>query len=126
MLVDDDIAANFFHQIIIEDSKICNAIKVTQSATEALDYLVANKEEGTLWPDLILLDINMPRVDGWEFIAQYKTLDLPCRELTKVIMLTTSSNPRDREKAAQISEITDFINKPLTVEKLHDICLKHF
>ena len=126
MLVDDDIAANFFHQIIIEDSEICKSIKVTQSATEALDYLAALGNTHHAWPDLILLDINMPRIDGWEFMEQYKTMDINCRDATRVVMLTTSSNPRDREKAAHIPEITDFINKPLTVEKLFDICHKYF
>ncbi|MEM6628784.1 MAG: response regulator [Bacteroidota bacterium] len=126
MLIDDDIAANYFHKIIIEDSQICDEVKIFQSALEALEYLNSLKQGNLQIPDLILLDINMPRLDGWQFIEEYGRLDQARKDEIKVVMLTTSSNPRDRERAMGIEEIVDLIHKPLSVEKLQSLQKKYY
>ena len=126
MLIDDDIAANYFHKIIIEDAQICDEVKVFQSALEALDYLTSLKKGNQKIPDLILLDINMPRLDGWQFIEEYSKLDSSHKEEITVVMLTTSSNPRDKERAMGIEEIVDLIHKPLSVEKLQELQKKYY
>ncbi len=118
MLIDDDLAANYFHKIIIEDAKIGEKLKVFPSGQEALDYLASAKERNYPLPDLILLDINMPRIDGWQFMGEFRKLGIWENSPTRIVMLTTSSNPRDKERADKIEEIVDLINKPLSVEKL--------
>lgn len=126
MLIDDDLAANYFHKIIIEDAKIGEKLKVFPSGQEALDYLASAKERSYALPDLILLDINMPRIDGWQFMEEFKRLGVGESSHTRVVMLTTSSNPRDKERADKIEEIVDLINKPLSVEKLQKLKEKFY
>jgi CheY-like chemotaxis protein len=129
LVVDDDEPTNFFTNIILEESGCVNQVKMVQSGMEALDYLVQSDKTGTdpvayPSPDLIFLDINMPVMDGWEFINEYRKLKM--RERVIVVMLTTSLFPEDKEKADAIGDISGFENKPLTVEKINRIVEKYF
>jgi CheY-like chemotaxis protein len=97
-----------------------------QSAKEALDYLVSRNENKTPRPDLIFLDINMPGMNGWEFLHEYNKLDKQLQSRAIVIMLTTSENPDDQMKAKGINVVSDFKTKPLTVEMLEEVIDKYF
>ena len=126
LLIDDDTATNFIHKKIIEKSEIVNHIEVTLNGSEALDYLInkGNQINGDglpLKPDLILLDINMPVMDGWEFIRAYQNLNQSVKEGTVVVMLTSSSNPDDRIRAGEIAEVYGFKNKLLTPNLFSEI-----
>jgi CheY-like chemotaxis protein len=130
LVVDDDEPTNFFTNLIIEESGLVNHVKIVQSGPEALDYLVKSEsgdDENYPSPDLIFLDINMPAMDGWEFLEEYKKIK-KSTDLDKVIivMLTTSLFPEDRAKASQMQEISGFENKPLTAENFERIINKHF
>jgi CheY-like chemotaxis protein len=129
LVIDDDEPTNFFTQIILEDYGCTNHIRVMQSGQDALDYLAKSEQAGcdaNLYPspNLILLDINMPAMDGWEFLDEYKKLNVANRII--VVMLTTSLFPEDMTRAEAIPEISGFENKPLTAEKLENILRKHF
>jgi CheY-like chemotaxis protein len=129
LVIDDDEPTNFFTRIILEEYGRIPHIKIMQSAREALDYLAAAAETGAdknnfPYPDLVLLDINMPAMNGWEFLEEYRKQDK--LYTPKIIMLTTSLFPRDMEKAREIPEISDFENKPLSIEKLESILQRHF
>ena len=77
-------------------------------------------------PDVVVLDLNMPAMDGWDFIKKYDDLTVSQKERTVIIMLTTSFNPEDELKARAIPSITGFRNKPLTAEMLEGILLQYF
>lgn len=129
MLIDDNPNDNFYHQRIISKSNICKDVIIKQSGNDALDFLKqASKEEQPIPPDLIFLDINMPEMNGWEFLAEYNQLDDHLKGKVVVIMLTTSDNPDDLDKAKSLSPIPlkDFKTKPLTKEMLEDIMDKYF
>ena len=130
LLIDDDEPTNFLNKMIIEETGYVKEVKVTQSAREALDYLSGKQqtaEGGQLpMPELILLDINMPAMDGWEFLEKYDKLSPEQKASIIVVMLTTSFNPEDESKARKISYISSYRNKPLTQETIMGILKEHF
>ena len=115
LLIDDNAADNRYNQIIMEEMDITEKVLVAASAQEAIDILSQNE---TPHPDLILLDINMPRMNGWEFLEAYKNLSLNKKSNGMIVVLTTSMNPEDRKKAAQIAGIAAYEIKPLTQDLL--------
>jgi CheY-like chemotaxis protein len=129
LVIDDDEPTNFFSQMILEDLNCAEHIKTVQSGQEALEYLGKSEMPGAdheLYPspDLVFLDINMPAMNGWEFLEEYKKLTVKHRII--MVMLTTSLFPEDRSKAEAMPEISGFENKPLTVEKVEAVLDKYF
>jgi len=84
------------------------------------------KKENQTHPDIIFLDINMPKMDGWEFMEAYKELRANQKAKVVVVMLTTSTNPSDKERAGQFPDIIGFNSKPLTEEILNRILERNF
>ena len=118
LLIDDDEPTNVLHQIILEEVGIVKDIQVAQSGYEGIDYLKSclaniNNIQPRL-PELIFLDINMPGMNGFEFLDEYRKLGIEEQEEVKIIMLTTSLNPDDEEKSKLINEVSSYQNKPLT------------
>jgi len=130
LLIDDDEPTNFYTQLIIEESGCADHVQVAQGGREALNYLSKTQqksgEDHFPRPDLIFLDINMPAMDGWEFLDEYKKLHKDKQGKIIVVMLTTSLNPDDKVKAHEMPEIAGFESKPLTEEKLNKILKEHF
>jgi CheY-like chemotaxis protein len=121
MLIDDNRIDNFFHSRIIEKTNAAKKIVAVESAEEALNYLKNISTEKREQPEIIFLDINMPGMNGWEFIEEYKHLDENLRKSMIVVMLTTSENPDDIEQAKAHGILTDFKTKPLTKEMLEEV-----
>lgn len=126
MLVDDDMNDNFFHERVIKRSNAANRIVIKESGLEALDYLKSAGDPEKPRPDLIFLDINMPGMNGWEFLQEYRKLDKNLQSKMIVIMLTTSVNPEDESMARSIDLLSDFKTKPLTKEMLEDVLDKFY
>ena len=125
MLVDDNMDDNFYHERIIRKNNAANTIVIKESGIEALEYLESTRDPGNTLPDLIILDINMPGMNGWEFLEEFKKLDEELRSKMVVIMLTTSVNPADEAMAKTYDVLADFKTKPLTKEMLEDILTKY-
>jgi CheY-like chemotaxis protein len=130
LVIDDDEPTNYFNQLLLEKSGCASHIHVAQSGQEALDYLTNSRlldgEDRFPCPDLILLDINMPAMDGWEFLEKYKEMNNEHKGRIIVVMLTTSLLQEDIAKAKATPEISGFEHKPLTVENLNRILDKYF
>ena len=130
LLIDDDPDDNFFHTIIIDESGWCNQVQVAIDGERALDYLIkageANSSESFPKPDIIYLDINMPRMNGFDFLDAFEKLDEKLKSNIVIVMLTTSSNPNDKIKAATYPVVKGFQNKPLTEEMLRETIENYF
>ncbi|MFN8283107.1 MAG: response regulator [Chitinophagales bacterium] len=122
MLIDDDDDDNFFHRIVLEEIDAANNVQVATNGFEALEYLSGDNQI----PDLIFLDINMPKMNGWEFLTKYSKLGIDQKAKVVIIMLSTSINPADMENAKRMSEITGFRTKPLTADMLKTILQDYF
>lgn len=116
VLIDDDEATNVYHDIIVQEADVVEEYQIFDSAVDALEFL-KNQEQA---PDFILLDINMPRMTGWEFLEEYKKLDQATNP-PKVIMLTTSLGTFDKKQAEENPLVSGFRQKPLTLEMLDEI-----
>jgi len=121
ILIDDDEATNFYNQIVLENAGFDNKITSFQDATEALQYLKSRKEENRDQPDVIFLDINMPKLDGWGFLDFYHELDDDLKAKAVLVMLTVSLNPQDRERAKKYTEVTSYLTKPLSDDSIAQI-----
>ncbi len=126
LLIDDDEPTNFYNEMLIKQAGFAEKVVAVQSGLEALDYLKSKEDGEHPRPDLIFLDINMPAMNGWEFLEEYKRLDKSQKGRIVVVMLTTSLNPDDKMRSEGIQEITDFMNKPLTKEMLKATLEKYF
>lgn len=126
ILIDDNAATNFFHKVIIDKANCAEQCIAFQSGQEALSYLKNLENRDFIKPDLIFLDINMPGMDGWQFLEHYNNLEKNQQAKVVVVMLTTSLNPADREKAKTMNLVYGFLNKPLTKEMVFDQIKLHF
>jgi response regulator RpfG family c-di-GMP phosphodiesterase len=123
MLIDDSSDDNFFHKREIKKADSATNVITENSGREALEYLKSKKEPHS---DLIFLDINMPGMNGWEFLEEYSKLDKELQRQAIIIMLTTSDNSDDIAKSKAYSSISDYITKPLTKEIMNGIVEKYF
>ena len=117
LLIDDDHAVNFIHKIMIEKSDLCNNVLTVLTGIEALEYLI-KLEDPDQAPDIILLDVNMPEMTGWEFLEEYAKLDSKIHEKVKIYMLSSSQREEDVEMAKQNDNVLGFFNKPLNIDVL--------
>lgn len=118
ILIDDDPINNLINKRLISKLAICNDIVEFSEAEKALEYLKNTDGAG----NLILLDINMPVMNGWDFLTCYA--DLKDRIEESIIMLSSSIDHQDRQKSRTFNFVQDFIEKPLTREKLARVLKK--
>jgi CheY-like chemotaxis protein len=118
LLVEDDKVTNFLNERIIRGLKITDNIKITYNGEEGLDFIRKfAAEHSNQGPEIILLDLNMPGTDGFEFINALKAMYFDNQEKIKIIVLTTSTHEYDIKKLIGDKSI-GYINKPLVEEKL--------
>ncbi len=122
LLIDDDCLTNYLHQIIIEESGIFEEVEIAETAMEAMDKL--ERENVKDYPEIIFLDLNMPGLDGWDFIKDY-SIHKKSDKKTVIVILTSSDNPDDKIKAIFAKGVYAYVNKPLTYDKLVDIVCKY-
>ena len=116
VIVDDDTINNALCQIAIKTSVKGAAVKAFTVPEEGFDYLVKNTNDTDEAQTIVFLDLNMPRVSGWEFLEYFEKLDEKIRNRYKIYILTTSFDLRDKERALVNKNVVDYIVKPLTTE----------
>lgn len=121
MLIDDNEIDNLINQKMIEAAAISEKIYTYTSAKSGLEFL-KNMEKLTLadqiLPDLIFLDIDMPLMDGFQFLDEFEKFGPAIKKKCKVIMLTSSINPQDYNLAKKYATVKLFLNKPLSHDSI--------
>lgn len=126
LLIDDDSTTNFLNSLLLKRLDVAEILLVAENGAVGLDILTAVCAGATAdCPALILLDVNMPVMNGIEFLEAYQHLPLAQRQAIIVVLLTTSVHPRDLERVRQLP-IAGTLNKPLTEEKVRSLLRQYF
>ncbi|MEP1032418.1 response regulator [Ekhidna sp.] len=122
VLIDDDATTNYLNKLIIERSALVDEVLTFDSAEDALNFFNQNNDPSD--EALVLLDINMPIMNGWQFLDQYRAMSTA--QANKIVMLTSSINPADKQLADEKNEVVDYKSKPLSVDMLKDLVSSYF
>ncbi|MEZ4799418.1 MAG: response regulator [Flavobacteriales bacterium] len=124
-VVDDDRIFVFGISRLMEMTNFCNDLVVCEHGKEALDYLISADGEEQKLPDIILLDINMPVLDGWQFLDEFIKIKPRLDKEITIYMVSSSVSKTDIERAKSYDDICDYIIKPVKSEDLQMI-IKHY
>tara|TARA_B100000795_G_scaffold254654_1_gene225720 strand:- start:2288 stop:2701 length:414 start_codon:yes stop_codon:yes gene_type:complete len=117
-IIDDNKIYQFMLIRIIKKNKLAENIITFSDGEKAIQYLTDNKLTNEKIPDIIFLDVNMPIMDGWQFIEEYASIKTELNKKIVIFMLSSSVNPINIERARKISEITDYVTKPIKLEEV--------
>lgn len=120
-VVDDDPLYIFSMKKVLKLTEFCNEAKFFKNGQEALDELIPQLEAGEL-PDVIFLDISMPLMNGWQFLDHL--MKYPQRKEMKIFIVSSSIDPYDTGKSSSYDIVTDYIYKPITIEKMKELKAK--
>ncbi|MCH8567444.1 MAG: response regulator [Balneolales bacterium] len=120
MLIDDDAIFCMIAKHMIKSAGICDQLHICQNPLSALDKLEELKAED-LFPNVILLDINMPELDGWQFLNELGKRIPEFTEKTCVYIVSSSVDKSDLSQAKEHNHISDYIVKPLSVDLLKNV-----
>jgi len=125
MLIDDNEIDNLINQKMIEAASITEHIFTHTGARSAIEFLrnieKISKIAQEVLPDVIFLDIDMPLMDGFQFLDEFEKLNEDTKKKCKIVMLTSSINPQDVNKSKKYSYVKKYINKPLSQENLEKL-----
>ncbi|SFZ93749.1 Response regulator receiver domain-containing protein [Flaviramulus basaltis] len=118
-IIDDDPIFVFGIKKMMQFANFCESFMIFKNGEEALNNLKAIIDSGKNIPDVILLDINMPVMDGWQFLDEF--IKIESHKLITVYIVSSSIDPRDKDRVKNYENVSNFIVKPISIESLKNI-----
>ena len=125
LLIDDDEISNFLTSTVIRNTGRVENIQVCLDGNMALETLKRHLQQTGKCPELILLDLNMPEMNGFDFLEAYRSV-YNCMHPSVIIILSTSDNIHDLEELKKYPEVEIYLNKPLNKDSFQYIIDKYF
>ncbi len=120
-IIDDDPMSSFYIKRLAELGEVASIITIYNNAQGAIDYLLNYKKSSENLPDIILLDIYMPGIDGWGFLAEFQKMKGTLPKKMQIYVISSSDHPNDISRAKATPEVVDYFQKPVTMELLKGI-----
>lgn len=117
-LVDDDRIYQFTTERLLERLEIEVEFLWFKDGEEALIYIADNAAKPENLPDILIVDINMPFLDGWQFLDAFRSLRKSLSKMVDIYMVSSSNDDRDMKRARSTEGVRDYVEKPITKEKL--------
>lgn len=114
LIIDDDPIHQRIAQIMITKHKLYNKFTSYTEATEALDFLISSAGSRDALPDVILLDLNMPVMDGWDFLDRFEKIKNTFARDIRVFIVSSSVDEKDIVRSQSYASVKGFISKPLS------------
>ena len=129
LCVDDDAISLMICKTAIKNAGLSEEVITASNGEDAIEYYAnftknLESDSNDIYPRLIFLDLNMPIIDGWEFLDDYMNLYYEKFKDTKVVILSSSVDPQDKERAKKYPIVIDFYSKPISQKILKEIQVK--
>lgn len=123
LIIDSDVHLNKLNEKVLRSSGIVDDLHIVNNGQDALDYLQTLLDNNSSLPDVIVFELQMPIVNGFEFIDQFSKFEISEKETVELVVFTASSKPSDRQKAIS-KGIRHYLSKPYLLRGLRDILLQ--
>lgn len=120
-LIDDDEVFVFLTKKIIQQTNLVELIRVFGNGLDAINFIKENLHDTDSLPEIILLDLSMPIMNGWQFLDEFVKINPRIGKTITICVCSSSISPDDIARAKAINEVSDFIIKPITKDKLIDM-----
>ena len=121
-IIDDDSIHQRIAQIMIEKHNLFDSYKSYTDAQQALNFLRDHPKDTSALPDVILLDLNMPVIDGWDFLDMFEQLNKDLKKKIRIFIVTSSVDEKDKLRSQTYSTVCGFISKPLSPDIIRTTC----
>ncbi len=121
IVIDDDIINNMLCGYVIKAAKMDLSLQTFSVPEIGFEYIETEFTQTTKKPTVLFLDINMPTWSGWDFLEKFEKLNEQAKSQIQIYMLTSSLDPKDKERAQQNKYVIDYIVKPLTIDLVKNI-----
>ena len=122
-IIDDDLIYISLVKKIIERKNLCNKLLVFNDGKQSINYFetLLDTIDSDAIPEIIFLDLNMPIMDGWEFIERFKKIKNKFNKNIELYVVSSSINPTDINRAKAFNEVNDYLKKPINIDALEKI-----